>query len=99
MHDEPQQPRAIADRACSDAATLWSGRRASRAVPDPADPIASTRDAYSRWLIVDFSTSSSAYQCARACMISPFADADPVPLAVAILNAKLLMVFMNNDGV
>src|SRR3954451_22326356 len=33
-----------------------------------------------------------------ACMISPFADADPVPLAVAILNAKLLMVFMNNDG-
>src|SRR4051812_21117637 len=34
-----------------------------------------------------------------ACMISPFADADPVPLAVAILNAKLLMVFMNFNAV
>ena len=29
-----------------------------------------------------------------ACMISPLADADPVPLAVAILNAKSLVWFI-----
>jgi len=33
------------------AATQWSGRHPFRAVPDP---IASTRDVYSRWVIVDF---------------------------------------------
>src|SRR3954454_4760314 len=33
-----------------------------------------------------------------ACMISPLADADPVPLAVAILNAKSFALSMNNDG-
>jgi hypothetical protein len=30
-----------------------------------------------------------------ACMIRPLADADPVPLAVAILKAKSLTLFMS----
>src|SRR4026208_491371 len=32
-----------------------------------------------------------------ACMISPLAEADPVPLAVAILNAKSLVWFIKSD--
>ena len=33
-----------------------------------------------------------------ACMIRPLAEAEPVPLAVAILNAKSLTRFMDRSG-
>src|SRR5882672_10701868 len=33
-----------------------------------------------------------------ACMIRPLADADPVPLAVAILNAKLFILSIDIDA-